>query len=188
MRGVAGGLARGFVAGFERTNQTLNAIGTAWVLAIMVLVNADVLGRALFNRPIAGTREIVEVSIVGIVYLQIAWSLRCGRMTRSTMVVDALRARVPRLGNLAEVAIALLGAAFMLAIAWRTWPELLTAWQRNRFHGTRGVFTLPLWPFIAIVLTGTVFATVQFLLIALRHLIAVVTGEDPDTRRAEPPR
>lgn len=165
-------LARTALRTFDRANQALNALGTSWVLAVMALVNADVLSRALFNRPIAGTREIIEMSVVGIVYLQLAWALRCGRMTRSTLLADTLARRAPRAGHLLEVAVALAGAAFMLAIAWRTWPELVTAWTRNRFHGTRGVFTLPLWPFTAIILTGTLVAAAQYLLFALQSAAA----------------
>jgi len=161
----------------DLASRGLNAAGSVWVLVIMLLVNADILSRGMFNRPIAGTREIVEISIIGIVYLQLAWSLRCGRMTRSDMLIDSLMQKRPRAGHALEVLIALLGMVFMLAIAWRTWPELVTAWSRNRFHGTRGVFTLPMWPFLAIILVGTGLAAVQFLRNALVHAAGVIHGQ-----------
>lgn len=169
----------------DLASRGLNAAGSVWVLVIMLLVNADILSRGLINRPIAGTREIVEISIIGIVYLQLAWSLRCGRMTRSDMLIDSLMQNRPRVGHALEVVIALLGMVFMLAIAWRTWPELVTAWSRNRFHGTRGVFTLPMWPFLAIILVGTGLAGVQFLRNALVHAAGVIRGQSKTEGAAE---
>ena len=50
----------------------LNVIGTAGIFLLMLLINADVLGRSLFDRPISGVPEIVSLSIVAIVFLQIA--------------------------------------------------------------------------------------------------------------------
>lgn len=174
-------------AGLDAASRVLNAAGTLWVLAIMLLVNADILLRGLVNQPIAGTREIVEISIIGIVYLQLAWSLRCGRITRSDILIDRLTQTRPRLAHALETVIALLGAAFMLAIAWRTLPELATAWTRDRFHGTRGVFTLPMWPFLAIILAGTGLAMAQFLRSAAVHAAGAARGPRAGGPRPEPP-
>ena len=46
----------------------LNAIGTAWVAGITVLICSDIVGRALFSFPIIGVPEIVKVSVVAIVW------------------------------------------------------------------------------------------------------------------------
>ena len=42
----------------------------------MVLINSDVIGRNLFNAPILGVPEMTSLSIVGIVFLQLADTLR----------------------------------------------------------------------------------------------------------------
>ena len=52
-----------------RVMAVLNAIGTAWVAGITVLISCDILGRVLFNSPIIGVPEVVKVSVVGIVWL-----------------------------------------------------------------------------------------------------------------------
>ena len=58
-----------------RVTSVMNAVATFWIFVIMFLMTGDVLGRVLFNRPITGTPEIVKVSIVGIVFLQIPHTL-----------------------------------------------------------------------------------------------------------------
>ena len=61
----------------------MNAIGTLWIFGLMVLIGADVLGRELFNSPIRGVTEIVSLSIVAIVFLQLAHTLWVKRITRN---------------------------------------------------------------------------------------------------------
>ena len=44
-----------------------NVVATTWILLLMVLIVADVVGRNAFLSPIAGVPEMVKYSIVGIV-------------------------------------------------------------------------------------------------------------------------
>ena len=67
---------------FHRLSSALNVLGSIWILAVMVLINVDVFGRALFNDPVAGVPEMVQLSIVGIVFLQITHTLRMRRFIR----------------------------------------------------------------------------------------------------------
>jgi hypothetical protein len=85
-----------------------NSIETVWIFALMVLINIDVLSRDLFNSPILGVAEIVELSIVGIVFLQISDAVRLGRLTRSDGLYPRILFRQPRIGHV-------LGAFFDLA-------------------------------------------------------------------------
>ena len=69
-----------------RVMAVLNAVGTAWVAALTVLICSDILGRALFSSPIIGVPEIVKVSVVAIVWLQMAHTLKIGGHLRSDVV------------------------------------------------------------------------------------------------------
>ena len=68
----------------------------------MVLINGDIFGQALFGTPIKGAIEIVSLSIVGIVFLQIAHSLRHGAFIRSDALFGVLRQRHPMAGGLVQ--------------------------------------------------------------------------------------
>src|SRR3989338_1924478 len=84
----------------HRVMAVLNAIGTAWVAAITVLICDDVLGRALFSFPLIGVPEIVKVSVVAIVWLQMAHTLKIGGHLRSDVVLSRLSRRGRAILNL----------------------------------------------------------------------------------------
>ncbi|MCW1931752.1 hypothetical protein [Pararhodobacter zhoushanensis] len=56
----------------------LNAVGTVWIVALMLLIVSDIAMRNIANAPIAGVPEMVSFSIVGIVFLQLSHALRAG--------------------------------------------------------------------------------------------------------------
>ena len=80
---------------FQRLGKLLNALGTLWIIALMLLINTDVLGRNLFNAPVRGVTELVALSIVGIVFLQLADTLHSGRFTRADVLLARLKASRP---------------------------------------------------------------------------------------------
>lgn len=153
---------------FARLIGVMNAAGTVWIIGLMVLINADILGRGALNAPIAGTPELVSFSIVGIVFLQLAHTLRSGSMTRSDVLLNVLQRRAPRLRRGLLAVFHLAGALLMFVIAWKYWPSVAHAWtspERN-FMGNPGFFTIPLWPLYVLVFLGIVATAVQFLLMA----------------------
>ncbi|MGI9381085.1 MAG: hypothetical protein ACR2OW_15680, partial [Methyloligellaceae bacterium] len=60
-----------------------NSIGSVWVFLLVVLVCADAAGRTLsftgYTAPIKGVIELVEVSIIVIVFTQLSDTVRVGR-------------------------------------------------------------------------------------------------------------
>ena len=152
------------VAGlFARLTDALNAVGTVWILAIMVLINADVVGRGLFGTPIAGVPELVELSIVGIVFLQLASTLRARRLARSDVLPTLLQRRARRLGLGLEAVFNVAGMLVVSAMFYASLPLFVRAWQRDTFVGAIGHFTAPIWPINLIILIGCAALAVQFL-------------------------
>ena len=131
---------------FNRWVFGLNGIGTLWIFMIMLLINTDVLLRFLFNAPIDGVTEIVEVSIAGIVFLQLADAIRAGRLTRSDGLFNKVRANHPFLGQCLSIFFDICGALFFIAILFGAVPTFLEAYARNFFAGSEGIFTVPIWP------------------------------------------
>lgn len=153
---------------FARLIGVMNAAGTVWIIGLMVLINADIFGRGALNAPIAGTPELVSFSIVGIVFLQLAHTLRSGSMTRSDVLLSVLERRAPRLRRGLLSLFHLAGGLLMFLIAWKYWPSVSHAWlspERN-FLGNPGFFTIPLWPLYVLVFLGIVATAVQFVLLA----------------------
>ncbi len=162
---------------FGRLIEALNGVGTVWIFALMVLINLDVFGRALFARPISGVPEMVEMSIVGIVFLQLAHTLKVGRITRSEAFFNRLLARRPRLGHGLGALYNLTGAMLFAAILYGSAPRLIRAWTEGHYVGNQGIFTAPVWPIKAIIGVGSAALIAQFLLLAWREL-RQIAGRD----------
>lgn len=157
-----------------------NCLGSAWILVIMLGIVADILGRFLFNSPISGTTELVTMSVVAILYMQLAYTLRSGSMTRSDAVLGRLIARRPVIGNGLAVLFCLAGAYLMGAIMMGAWPKWLKSLDGNFYVGVVGVFTFPDWPRLLIVFIGCALTALQFLVLAAGNARAMCRPPDAD--------
>ena len=159
----------------------LALVGAAWIFGLMILINVDVFGRYLFSRPVTGVPEIVSLSIVGIVFLQLANTLRQHRFIRSDMFIGALVNSNPRLGYAIEAVYHLCGAAmFAVACAYIA-PKFVNDFETGAYVGNFGVFTMLTWPFALIILTGLVLTLVQYLAHALHDFLVAAGAAPPPT-------
>lgn len=149
----------------------LNVAGTLLIVAVAVLVNADVIGRGAFAAPVSGVPELVALSIVAIVFLQVAEAARRGRFIRSDAIPTLLAARAPRLGAALEALWHALALGLIVILAAASWPPFLAAWERQSFVGAVGHFTAPVWPIRAIILIGCIALALQFALGLARALL-----------------
>jgi len=145
-----------------------NAIAAVWVLLMMLAVVVDILGRFILNAPIAGTTELVTLSVVAVLYLQLAYTLRTGAMTRSDALISRLIVRRPRVGYLLSIVFYLAGVVLMGAIISIAWPKWLDAYNSDYYVGVVGVFTFPDWPRLLIVFIGCTLTGAQFLMLAAK--------------------
>ena len=98
---------------FNTISATACGVGTLWIIAVMLLINSDVIGRVLFNTPVRGVPELVSISIVAIVFLQITHTLRKQRFIRSDVIIDRIMDYSPRLGHSVLVIHNLIGAGLL---------------------------------------------------------------------------
>jgi len=137
----------------------MNSIATAWIFVIMFLMTGDVLGRTLFNHPITGTPEIVKISIVGIVFLQIPHTLWVGRHIRSDILLMRLS---PRKRYIFESILFVVGILFFVGIIWAAWSLTVEAWQIHEYEG-EGALRVPTAPIRTIILIGSAVTALMFL-------------------------
>ena len=157
--------------GLDGVTMAANVAGSLLIFGLVLLIGADVAGRALFGAPVAGVPEIVSLSIVAIVFLQAPMALRAGRMTRSGGLPGAIAHRAPRLAAALETLFDLCAVAVLSAILHAHGPILARAWERNDFVGAIGDFTAPTWPVKLMILIGAALLLLQFAArILRRHL------------------
>ena len=155
---------------FNRLIIGMNALGSLWILFLVLMVTADALGRSFFSHPIAGVTELIQISILGIVFLQLADAIRTGRLTRADSLLSLIGATRPRVACTMEALFSTLGAVFMGLGLWGSIPLLIEAIQRKSYLGNQGVFTVIVWPVKAIIVLGLAVCLIEFLRQALRSL------------------
>lgn len=169
---ASGGNGLALPFGFHRLTGLMNAIGTGWIFVIMILMTADVLGRNLFNAPIRGVVEIVTLSIVSIVFIQLADTLRTGRLTRADAFLGSLMRRSPAAGHALQAVFHLAGAALLATMCVASWPLLLESWRNGEYLGAIGDFRAPVWIMRAVIIVGSACTALTFAFLAFAGLRA----------------
>lgn len=150
---------------FHATLAALNATASIGIFFLILLISADVFGRALFNMPLHGVPEIVRFALVAMVWLQMAYVLRTGGHLRTTLILDILPQPAKRLVLILN---ALVGLFLCALIAWLGYLEAFRSWEQGAFEGELPV-RIPLWPIWTILLIGSALTAVQFVIDAVRH-------------------
>jgi TRAP-type C4-dicarboxylate transport system permease small subunit len=156
---------------FSKLVTGMNATGSCWIVLLMFLINIEAIGRSAFNKPIIGVIEMIEISIVGIVFMQLADSLRQGVLTRSDGLFNQVMGRKPSAGHVMAIVTYSLGAFFMLLVLWGSVPTLVDAWVKDYYIGVEGMFTAPVWPIAFIIVFSVAVTMIQFTIMLKDHLV-----------------
>ncbi len=152
----------------------MNATGSCWIVVLMMLINVEAIGRSAFNQPIIGVIEMIEISIVGIVFMQLADSLRQGVLTRSDGLFNQVMKRSPRAGHAMGLFTSALGTIFMALVLWGSVPFFVDAWAGDYYIGVEGMFTAPVWPVALVIVIAITVTMIQFLINLADHLRPLV--------------
>ena len=101
---------------FRLFTQVLNVAGTILILLMALSVNLDVGGRNLFNKPIAGVNEFIGLSIVAVVFLQMANTLQEDRHVSNDIFIRLIQGTHPRLSAAIYSAFQIVGVMLMAII------------------------------------------------------------------------
>ena len=156
-------------SGFGKLTVALSAAGTVLIIFMAIGVNADILGRELFNHPVPGVTEFLGLAIVSVVFLQIANTSREDRHISNDLIMSWAAARMPRLAILIYGLFHLIGALIFLLIVWWVVPIFVENYQGDYYKGTAGYVEIPVWPFIGTVIVGAAAAAFQYLLLAIQE-------------------
>lgn len=161
---------------FGRLTAVMNVIGTATIVIITVIVVIDVVG-TLLNHPLIGVNEFMQLSLPGIVFLQLANTLREDRQVSSDVLINGLRQRKPRTTKFIFSFYNIVGAIFMGYLAWLMYPKALQAYTENFTRGAQGIIEIPQWPSMALVVLGSAVMAIQYLIHAIRDFMAGANGD-----------
>ena len=149
---------------FNRLIQWMNGAGVVWVFALTFLICADIAGRTLFDSPLQAVPEIVALSLIACVFLQLAFAVDGDRLTRADILLSQVRRRNAGMAIGLERFFAIAGALVLLAMTAGAWPDFLRAFRTGEFVGVEGIYTLPITPIKFIVVLGAATAASSYLL------------------------
>lgn len=152
----------------DRTSMAANILGTLVVLTLVAVVNYDVIAREFFNAPFRGAVEVVQFTMVLIVFLQLPDVVRVNRLTRSDGFLVVIGHRFPRFAGALRHVIDTISAVFMTLIAIAIWPEFIDMWETKDYFGIPGIFTAPWWPIKLVIFLSAALCTIVFALKVLR--------------------
>jgi len=147
---------------FIRLIRAMNGAGVVWIFALMFLICADIAGRTLFDRPLQAVPEIVSLSLIGCVFLQIAFAINANRLTRAEVLLRRIQQCIPNAAQAATQLFALAGAIVFTVIALGAWPDFWRALLTGEFVGVEGIYTLPVSPIKFFVVAGCIAAVLSY--------------------------
>lgn len=154
----------------------LAAMGTLMIGILMLIICADIVARNILGGSLPLVSELGALLLVMIVALQLATTIRAGRLARTELVTIPLEERAPHVAALLQATFSICGAALLGTIAWASVRVLTKDYESGEFIGTPGLGTLPTWPFRALILTGFAVAALECAFAAVRNL-RIVVGE-----------
>jgi len=166
----------------DRLTALMSVVGTLGIIGIMLLITADVAGRFFFGRPIAGVPEMVAMSILGIVFLQIANTLARGKLTRTDAFLGFVGRRNPRAAYALDAAMHLAGGVLIAILVNAFYPLFMRSYARGDAVGSVGQFLAPIWPTHLIVLVGSFVLLLVFAMRALALLLLALRGPPVEER------
>lgn len=171
----------------DAATQGANVFGTVLIVGLVVMICADVLGREALGTPLRGVPEMVSLSIVAIVFVQLPQAFAAGRLTRSDGLITMMHRRFPKVAAVMETLFELTGALVLGTLIHAHWPILVRSYERGDFVGSVGNFTVPTWPVKLMILVGAVLLLLQFLARVARRLTGDLPGPGEGPAAAAPP-
>jgi C4-dicarboxylate transporter, DctQ subunit len=147
-----------------RIETVLNIIGVIFIMLLMILTAAEIIGRYTFNRPIPGYVEDVELMMAAIVFLGIGYTQRVGAHIRMDMVINKFTGRTY---HLAEALSGFLGLIAYSIICISSFLGTIDAYQMGDV--TEYLYT-PTWPSKLCVPLGAFFLCIRFLLQIIKNI------------------
>ena len=141
------------------------------IMFLMFFATAEIIGRYVFNAPIPGHVEIVELIMAGIVFLGIAYTERVGGHVRMELFVT--RVLKGRAYHIAEVITSGLSFFVYVFIFVQTLKFAIFAYQINDVTPYINWLT---WPSKLAIPIGSFFLCMRFIIEFIQHLSQAIVG------------
>ena len=149
----------------------LNLASVFIIMFLMFFATTEILGRYLFNSPVPGHVEIVELIMAGVVFFGIAYTERVGGHVRMELFVT--RVLKGRAYHSAEAITAALSLFVYIFILIYTFKASVFAFQ---IGDNTAYLYWPTWPSKFAVPLGSFFLCIRFLIEIIQHISQAISG------------
>jgi TRAP-type C4-dicarboxylate transport system permease small subunit len=129
-------------------NRLLTHIGSIGLALLMFLTVVDVFGRYLLNRPVPGTFELTEMSMVLIVFLALGLAQHHNEHISLDLAYNYFPSWLKKVTNLS---VDLINLVVVVAMTWQLYNYFVRMLDGNY---TTAVLQLPIHPFVIVSLAG----------------------------------
>jgi TRAP-type transport system small permease protein len=144
----------------RRADAVLGIAASAILMAMMLLTFVDVVGRYVFNRPVAGGFELTELALLVLIFAGLPLVSHAGEHVTMDFIDRLLR---PRARAALERFVHAVCAAIFLFAAWLAWLKADRIWE---YRDATDVLRIVYGPFVY-------FMAVMIALTGLVHLYKV---------------
>jgi C4-dicarboxylate transporter DctQ subunit len=149
----------------------LNLASVFIIMFLMFFATTEIVGRYIFNSPVPGHVEIVELIMAGVVFFGIAYTERVGGHVRMELFVT--RVLKGRGYHIAEAVTAFLSLFVYIFILIYTFKASMFSFQMG---DNTAYLYWPTWPSKFAVPLGSFFLCIRFLIEIIQHVSQAVFG------------
>jgi TRAP-type C4-dicarboxylate transport system permease small subunit len=137
------------------------AVAAVFLAGMLVLTVADVVLRSLFNYPLRGVYDLIELMLAGTFFL----ALPCVFLRDDNILVNTIDEIWPRIVPVLKRLALLLSVIVFTVLVWQGWSA---AWDSYEFHDVTADLGLPKFWHWTIVLVGMSLAALAAFYMAVR--------------------
>jgi TRAP-type C4-dicarboxylate transport system permease small subunit len=156
----------------EHVSGVLAVLGALAGVVLMFGITSDVANRFITGGSVRGLLELMESTMVFMVFLGTAYAEQTGTHVRMTLVTSAVPVRVAAAMRLVGMAVATLLVFWM---TWRTGLRGIESFTRGEVQ--MGLMQWPLWPARMVIPIGLLFLGLQLIYRSVDSAKALMTGE-----------
>ena len=158
----------------QKADIVLNLFCVGLIMFLMLFAAAEIIGRYFFNAPIPGHLEIVELLMVGVVFLGLAYTqLQNGHIRMQILQKKFFKGR---LFHLAEAVMMLLALGVFIMI---TRSSFLAALEAYEFGDVTSYILWPTWPSKMCIPLGCFFLCVRLFMQIVQRICLIISYQ-PD--------
>jgi TRAP-type C4-dicarboxylate transport system permease small subunit len=153
--------------GIQRINYYFSAAGMVLLIPMMLLTTGDVIGRALWARPIPGTVELSSYMLAVFILLGIAYTHQVKGHVRVVMLVSRLPEGV---GLILDIVTTLLSIFIIFILAWQGWAVGIVE------RSVSDMLRIPQLPFRLLVSVAGLFLCLELLIDLSTYVGKLIKG------------